>query len=114
MSETVESTFLTIYKRIAPKIKNDLLTASIYSTLWDDRSEPVSSIEITTEDERFYVLLSLYANPHNEVIANYRWEYMDCITGAIIESELDYTATDEEVIAFFQHTLATDESVKKL
>lgn len=101
MSENIESILLSIHNRIAPKINITRLSAKVN----------VSSIDISSDDERLYVSLSLcspMSNQNNEDIKNYRWEYMDCNTGALYESELDYNSTDEDVIAFFQHTLATD------
>lgn len=114
MSETIESTIEAIYNRIAPKIKISNLSANVDFAKLSDGFEHVSGIQIATQDYRLNVSLSLYNDDADENINNYRWEYMDCVTGALIESELDYSATDEEVIAFFQHALATDESVVKL
>lgn len=101
MSETIESTILAIYNRIAPKIKINRLSAKVES----------SSLDIFADDESLYVSLTLCAKMYSnddEDIKKYRWEYMDCFTGALYESDLDYNSTDEEVIKFFQHTLATD------
>ena len=101
MSENIKSILLSIHNRIAPKIKINRLSAKV----------DVSSIDISSDDESLRVSLSLCSpikNKDNEDIKKYRWEYMDCNTGALYESELDYNSTDEEVIAFFQHTLATD------
>jgi hypothetical protein len=109
MPEELKDTFLAIYNRIAPKIRIDGLTAKV-------ENEPDASpeIEITSNDERLYIILSFYSKTGSEDVNSYHWEYMDCMTGAIIESELDHTASDEEVISFFEHTLTTDESVMKL
>ena len=114
MSANTELTLLLTYNRIVPKIQIARLTAEAYFSKRNDGSEYVSGIEITSDDERLYILLSLYNKADDGIINNYRWEYMDCMTGAIVESELDYNARDEEVIAFFHHTLATHEDVVKL
>lgn len=114
MSANTELALLTIYKRIVPKIEIAQLTAEVYFSKRNDGSEHATAIEIASDDERLYVMLSLNNKANDEIINNYRWEYMDCITGAIVESTLDYTARDEEVIGFFHHTLTTHEDVAKL
>lgn len=114
MSANTELALLTIYKRVVPKINISRLTAELYFTQRNDGSQYATGIEITSDDERLYVMLSLHNKAHDEIVNNYRWEYMDCMTGAIAESALDYKAGDEEVIGFFRHTLATHEDVVKL
>ena len=113
MPEDTETTLNSIYTRIAPKIQIPGLSVTVLTA-----PDSYPAIDITTPDDRIYVSLSLSTNlgktEADPDIASYRWDYMDCITGAIIESELDYTATAEEVIAFFKHTLETDETVMKL
>lgn len=118
MAEDTETTLNSIYARIAPKIQIPGLNVIVLTA-----PDYIPAIDITTPDDRIYVSLSLSTDlgkTHHKSgvadpdIASYRWEYMDCITGAIIESELDYMAPDEEVIAFFKHTLETDDSVMKL
>jgi hypothetical protein len=114
MATNTELTLLKIYDRIIPKINIPDLTAQVDLTRRNDGSEYPTGIEITSDDCPIYVILSLFNNNNDEIINNYRWEYMDCRSGAIIESNLDYNATDEEVIAFFEHTLATNDNVIKL
>lgn len=33
---------------------------------------------------------------------NYYWEFMDSLTGRVVRSELDITASDEDVLRFFE------------
>jgi hypothetical protein len=110
MSETVEKTLLDIYNHIVPQISIPRLSAEISFYTRLDGSVGVSGIDISADDETLYVCLTLRAatNVDDEDINNYRWEYMDCFTGAVYESDLDYQTPGTEVIAFFQHTLATD------
>lgn len=114
MSANTELTLLLTYKRVIPKIQIARLSADMDFTQRTDGSEYVSGIAIKSDDERLNILVSLHNKADDEIINNYRWEYMDCVSGAIVESELDYNARDEEVIAFFHHTLATHEDVIKL
>lgn len=107
MAEDTKTTLLTIYNRVAPKIQIPPFIVTV-----ENAPDSYPSLEIKTHDERLYVCLVLHSK--TEDMNSHRWEYMDCITGSIIESELDYTATAEEVIAFFKHTLETDDSVMKL
>lgn len=118
MSENTEITLSSIYARIAPKIQIPGLNVTVLTA-----PDSYPAIDITTPDDRIYVSLSLSTDlgkTHHKSgvadpdIASYQWEYMDCITGSIIESELNYMAPDEEVITFFKHTLKTDDSVMKL
>lgn len=109
MSENAQTALLTIYNRLAPKFQIAGLNAASI-----DPSELTLGVELTTNDEHFSVILALYSKADNEDLTNHRWEYMDCMTGSIIKSDLSHTATDEEVIAFFTHTMETDDSVMKL
>lgn len=109
MSETAEKTIFDIYNQLVPEINIPRLSAKISFSTRPDGSEHASGIDISSDDETFYVCLSLLAkNADDANINNYHWDYMDCFTGAVYESELDYQTPAEEVIAFFQHTLATD------
>lgn len=114
MATNTELTLRMIYDRIIPKINIPDLAAQLDLTRRNDGSEYPTGIEITSDNHPIYVVLSLFNKTNDEIVNNYRWEYMDCQSGAIIESNLDYNATDEEVIAFFEHTLATNESVIRL
>jgi hypothetical protein len=114
MSTNTEAVFLAIYKHLVPKIQPAQLAAEIHWTRRKDASEYPTGIAITSDDGRLYSILSLYNKADDGIINNYRWEYMDCMTGAIIDSTLDYTAADDEVIAFFQQTLETSEEVIRL
>lgn len=109
MAEDTKTTLLGIYNRIAPKIQIPLFIVTV-----ENAPDSYPSMEIKTPDERLYICLLLHSKTDDENINSHHWEYMDCITGSIIKSELDYTATTEEVIAFFKHTLETDDSVMKL
>lgn len=114
MYANTETIFLAIYQRLVHKFNNSNFTAEICWIRRRDASEYPYGIEIKSHGERLQVLLSLYNETDYEITNNYRWEYMDYMTGAIIKSSLDYTATDDEVIAFFQNTLATSDEVIKL
>lgn len=114
MATNTELTLLMIYNRIVPKINIPDLVAQVDVIRRNDGSEYPNGIEITSDYHPIYVILALFNENNDEIINNYRWEYMDCRSGAIVESNLDYNATDEEVIAFFEHTLATNESVISL
>lgn len=110
MPEEIESQFLAIYKRIAPQFNIPHVTAVVEG---EETSVP-EIIELTSDTYSFAVCLSLYSETDEEDIKTYRWEYLDCCTGALIKSDLTYKATDEEVIAFFYHTVQNDESVMDL
>lgn len=114
MSANTELALQDAYNRVVPQIKIARLAAKVDSIKRNDGSAYPSGIEITSDDDRLNIMLSLYNKADDEIINNYRWEYMDCMTGAIVESELDYSAREEEVLAFFQNTLATHEDVVKL
>lgn len=110
MSETVEKTILDIYNHLVSEINIPRLSPKVSFGKNLDGSVSASGIDISSDDETLYICLSLRAatNSDEENINNYHWDYMDCFTGAVYESELDYQTSDEEVIAFFQNTLATD------
>lgn len=114
MSTNTEAIFLAIYKRLVPIIQPTQFTAEIHWKRRKDASEYPTGMDIRSDDGRLSLTLSLHNKAHDGIRYNYRWEYMDCMTGAIIESKLDYTAADEEVIAFFQKTLETSEVVISL
>jgi hypothetical protein len=107
-----------IYARIAPKIRIPGLNVKLLTAPKD-----IPAIDFTTPDNRIYASLCLtttLGRTHSDKgqahpdISSYRWEYMDCMTGSIIATEMDYRTPDEEVIAFFKHTLETDETVINL
>lgn len=114
MSRNTELTILFIYNRIIPKINIAGISAQVDFIRRKDASEYPSGIELAADDGHYYVMLALYNKNDDEIINNYRWEYMDCMTGAIIESELDYHATDDEVLAFFHRVATTNEDVINL
>lgn len=111
MSETTETILLNIYNRIASKVQIDRLSAKVELFSCLNAAEQYSELVIFSDDGSLYVTLKLETQMSENKVENidsYRWEYMDCNTGALYESDLNYNVTDEEVIEFFQHTLATD------
>jgi hypothetical protein len=113
MSANTELAVLTIYNRIVPKVEAASLTAKVEFVRRNDGSNYPSGIGITVNRGHLDLILSLVNRMEDEILDNYRWKYTDCRLGTIIGSDLDYNATDEEVIAFLEHTLATNASVIK-
>ena len=107
-----------VHSRIAPKIRIPGLKVSVLLA-----PNEVPAIEFTTPDDRIHLCLylsTLLGKTHSGEgeahpdISSYRWEYMNSNAGAIIETDMDYTTDDEDVIAFFKRTVEADESVADL
>jgi hypothetical protein len=109
MPEGLQTLFTSIYNRIIPKLVIPNLNVQVNN---ETSSHP--EITLTSESNEFYVCLSLFTETNEEDINTYRWEYLDCVTGALAKSDLTYEATDEEVIEFFNHTVENDDSVMDL
>lgn len=107
MSVELKNTLVSIYNRIAPEIQMPGLTVEI-----EPDPETFPGINVTADNDRLFIVLALYSE--DDDIDNHRWEYMDCLSGAIIQSDLTHNATSEEVLKFFKHTQETDDSVIKL
>lgn len=114
MATNTELMLLMIYNRIIPKINITDLVAQVDLTRRNDGSKYPTGIEITSDHYPVYVILALFDKNNDEIINNYRWGYMDRRSGDITESNLDYNATNEEVIAFLEHTLTANGAVIKL
>lgn len=113
MSKNFDPEFNEIYSRVAPEINIPGLTTELSNSIF------FPCVEVFSSDYRVNVSLHLAeffdksGRDFND-IENYRWEYMDCVSGAIIESNLGHTATAKEITDFFKDTMETDESVIKL
>lgn len=98
MTEATKTIIQNIYSRIVPQIPG-------FSSIAVNDPDTASSIELESADGTFRTL-TLWNNPHQtDIIENYRWEFMNCSTGLLVESELDYTATDAEVLSFLEESL---------
>lgn len=104
--KALEYPLRAIYNRIAPQIKIDGLNAKVNIAANDFGFGYVTGIEIESADgyERAELCLDNDYDEERADIKNYLWSYYDLIQGWGIESELGYSASDEEVAAFFKKT----------
>lgn len=82
-------------------LKKKGLNVNLYKSSANDTS--VELIEPTTQIHEYFYTLMAHASQSHDINA-YRWDFIHGQTGTVIESDLDYNSSLEEVFEYVNQT----------